>query len=126
MPKFGKKSKRVLDELNEDLQELLSEVIKYVDISLIEGKRSLERQKELKKEGKTKTLDSKHIEGLAVDLAPYPINWEDRENFIYVAGIIKGIAYHLGIPIVWGGDWNNDHNLYDNSFDDLVHFELRY
>ena len=126
MPKFGKKSKRVLGELNEDLQELLNEVIKYVDISLIEGKSSLDRQKELKKLGSTKTLDSKHLTGDAIDLAPYPIDWENRERFIYVAGIIKGIAFDLGIPITWGGDWNGNFDLSDNNFDDLVHFELRY
>lgn len=125
MPRFGKKSKRVLSELNEDLQELLNEVIKYVDISLIEGKRSLDRQKELKKTGATKTLESKHLKGEAIDLAPYPIDWENRERFIYVAGIVKGIAFNLGIPIVWGGDWNNNFDLSDNNFDDLVHFELR-
>ena len=97
-----------------------------MDISLIEGKRSLDRQKELMKLGSTKTLDSKHISGEAVDLAPYPIDWDKRENFIYVAGIVKGIAYNRGIPITWGGDWNRNHDLSDNSFDDLVHFELRY
>jgi len=114
MPYFGTKSKRVLAGLNEDLQELLSEVIKYVDISLIEGIRSLDRQKELKKLGSTKTLKSKHLTGEAID------------NFIYVAGIVKGIAYIMGIPIRWGGDWNENHDLSDNNFDDLVHFELGY
>jgi len=126
MPYFGTKSKRVLAGLNEDLQELLSEVIKYVDISLIEGIRSLDRQKELKKLGSTKTLKSKHLTGEAIDLAPYPIDWDKRENFIYVAGIVKGIAYIMGIPIRWGGDWNENHDLSDNNFDDLVHFELGY
>jgi len=76
MPYFGTKSKRVLAGLNEDLQELLSEVIKYVDISLIEGIRSPDRQKELKKLGSTKTLKSKHLTGEAIDLAPYPIDWD--------------------------------------------------
>ena len=126
MPRYGRKSRRVLEGLNEDLQELLNEVIKYVDVSLIEGKRSLDRQKQLKEDGSTKTLESKHLSGDAVDLAPYPINWKKRENFIYVAGIVKGVAYDLGIPITWGGDWNDNHDLSDNNFDDLVHFELRY
>ncbi len=128
MPHFGTKSKRVLEGLNEDLQELLNEVIKYVDISLIEGYRSAERQANLKKLGKTKTLKSKHLMGEAIDLAPYinGIDWDNRENFIYTAGIVKGFAYQMGIPLRWGGDWNNNHDLSDNSFDDLVHFELDY
>ena len=79
MPRYGRKSRRVLEGLNEDLQELLNEVIKYVDVSLIEGKRSLDRQKQLKEDGSTKTLESKHLSGDAVDLAPYPINWKKRE-----------------------------------------------
>ena len=130
MPRFGKKSKRVLDGLNEDLQELLSEVIKYVDISLIEGIRSLDRQKELKKLGSAKTLKSKHLTGEAVDLAPYPIDWDDEKRFIYVSGIIKGVAFAMGIPIRWGGDWNGDTLLSnrdsEQTFDDLNHFELGY
>ena len=126
MPRFGRKSRRVLEGLNEDLQELLNEVIKYVDVSLIEGKRSLGRQKQLKKDGSTKTLNSKHLKGEAIDLAPYPIDWDDRERFIYISGIVKGIAYQMGIPIIWGGDWNENQDLSDNNFDDLVHFELGY
>tara|TARA_R100000808_G_C2041987_1_gene81195 strand:- start:117 stop:497 length:381 start_codon:yes stop_codon:yes gene_type:complete len=126
MPRFGRKSRRVLEGLNEDLQELLNEVIKYVDVSLIEGKRSLDRQKQLKKDGSTKTLNSKHLKGEAIDLAPYPIDWDDRERFIYISGIVKGIAYQMGIPIIWGGDWNENQDLSDNNFDDLVHFELGY
>ena len=130
MPRFGKKSKRVLSGLNEVLQELLSEVIKYVDISLIEGIRSLDRQKELKELGSSKTLKSKHLTGEAVDLAPFPIDWEDEKRFIYVAGIIKGVAFAMGIPIRWGGDWNGDTLLSnrdsEQTFDDLNHFELGY
>jgi len=28
----------------------------------------------------------------------------------------------MEIPIRWGGDWDRDHCLSDQSFDDLVHF----
>jgi len=101
-----------------------------VDISLIEGIRSLDRQKELKKLGSAKTLESKHLTGEAVDLAPYPIDWDDEKRFIYVAGIIKGVAFAMGIPIRWGGDWNGDTLLSnrdsEQTFDDLNHFELGY
>ena len=61
----------------------------------------------------------------AVDVAPYPIDWSDRERFTYFAGFVKGIASQMGIDIIWGGDWDNDTDLKDNGFDDLVHFELK-
>ena len=61
----------------------------------------------------------------AVDVTPYPVDWEDLDRMNYFAGIVKGIAYIKGIPIRWGGDWNDNTDLKDNSFDDLPHFELR-
>ena len=61
----------------------------------------------------------------AIDVAPYPIDWDDRERMTYFAGYVKGIAMMLGIPIRWGGDWNSNNDLKDNNFDDLPHFELR-
>ena len=126
MPHYGSKSTRVLEGLDEDLQELLNEVIKFIDISLIEGYRSIERQIELKKLGKTKTLKSKHLTGEAFDFAPYNngIDWNNRDNFVYTAGIIKGIACQMGIPLRFGGDWNQNNDLTDNNFDDLCHMEL--
>ena len=126
MPRFGSKSSRVLESLNEDLAELMVEAIKWVDISLIEGKRSSERQAELLNLGATKTLKSKHLTGKAVDFAPYHngIKWDRTENFIYSAGVIKGISNMMGIKIRWGGDWDGDSDLYDNEFDDLCHIEL--
>jgi peptidoglycan L-alanyl-D-glutamate endopeptidase CwlK len=126
--KFGKKSRQVLESLDEDLQLILTEAIKYIDISLIEGKRSKERQKELVKLGKAKTLDSKHVKGQAVDFAPYHkgIDWNNRENFIYYGGILMGIAFSNGIPLRFGGDWNRNGDLRDNNFDDLCHVELDY
>ena len=96
-----------------------------MDVTIIEGLRSEERQKELLKQGKTKTKFSKHIEGKAVDLAPYPIDWNDRDRFHYMGGMIRGIAKQLNVPVRWGGDWDSDGETKDNSFDDLVHVEIK-
>lgn len=60
----------------------------------------------------------------AVDIAPYPIDWNDRERFTYLAGHVKMAAHMLGIKVTWGGDWNNNNEVKDNNFDDLPHFEL--
>jgi peptidoglycan L-alanyl-D-glutamate endopeptidase CwlK len=79
-------------------------------------------------EGKSKTRwpTSKHnaVPSLAVDLVPCPVDWKDRERFILLAGIVIGIAWKLGIPVRWGGDWDGDSNIAEHSFQDLPHFEL--
>jgi peptidoglycan L-alanyl-D-glutamate endopeptidase CwlK len=130
MPKFGKKSKERLIGVDVRLVNLLNTVVKYFDISIIEGLRSQERQDELVKKGASKTKFSKHIEGKAVDIAPYPIDWKSRDDFHYLGGFVLGIANQMGLKIRWGGDWDAS-SLYkgkrttkNNSFDDLVHIEL--
>ena len=96
-----------------------------MDVTIIEGLRSAERQEELLAKGATKVKYSKHMEGKAVDLAPYPIDWKDRDRFHYMGGMVRGIAKQLGYSIRWGGDWDSDGEVKDNGFDDLVHIELR-
>ena len=125
MPKFGKRSKERLRGVDTRLVNVLNELIKIMDVTIIEGLRSKQRQEILLKEGKTKTKFSKHIEGKAVDLAPYPIDWEDRDRFHYMGGMIRGIAKQLNINVRWGGDWDSDGETRDNRFDDLVHVEIR-
>ena len=125
MPKFGKRSKERLRGVDARLVNVLNELIKIMDVTIIEGLRSKQRQEILLKEGKTKTKFSKHIEGKAVDLAPYPIDWEDRDRFHYMGGMIRGIAKQLNINVRWGGDWDSDGETKDNRFDDLVHVEIR-
>lgn len=125
MPKFGKRSKERLRGVDTRLVNVLNELIKIMDVTIIEGLRSKQRQEILLKEGKTKTKFSKHIEGKAVDLAPYPIDWEDRDRFHYMGGMIRGIAKQLNINVRWGGDWDSDGETKDNRFDDLVHVEIK-
>ena len=89
------------------------------------GKRTPERQLELFNAKKSKTLDSKHLTGRAVDVAPYPIDWDDTDRFYHFAGYVFGIAESMGIHLRWGGDWDSDFTFTDQSFHDLPHFELR-
>ena len=124
MPKFGKRSKERLKGVDSRLVNVLNTLIKIMDVTIIEGVRSQERQEELLKKGATKVKYSKHMEGKAVDLAPYPINWEDRERFHYMGGMLRGIGKQMNLKIRWGGDWDSDGEIADNSFDDLVHVEL--
>jgi peptidoglycan L-alanyl-D-glutamate endopeptidase CwlK len=136
MPRLGKRSKTRLEGVDERLVHLLTEVCKYFDITVIEGKRSQERQNELVAQGKSKTKFGKHVLGMAVDIAPYDptvkgkIDWNARDDFHYMGGWVMAMANKLGYKIRWGGDWNassmfkGQRTTKDNSFDDLVHFEL--
>tara|TARA_B100002019_G_scaffold292644_1_gene316497 strand:+ start:2298 stop:2678 length:381 start_codon:yes stop_codon:yes gene_type:complete len=125
MYRFGKKSKARLKGVDPKLVNVLNELIKIMDVTIIEGLRSAERQQELLEKGATKVKYSKHMEGKAVDLAPYPIDWEDRDRFHYMGGMIRGIAKQLNVNVRWGGDWDGDGETKDNGFDDLVHVEIR-
>ena len=130
MPRFGKRSRDRLRGVDIRLVNVLNEVVKYFDITVIEGLRSQARQNELVAQGKSKTKFGKHVQGKAVDIAPYPIDWDARDDFHYLGGFVLGIATQMGLNIRWGGDWSdsslsqNQRTTKDNSFDDLVHFEL--
>lgn len=130
MPKFGKTSQSRLKTCHPDLQLLMLEVIKLYDFSVLEGERTLEQQQKYFKEGKSK-LDginkkSKHQNSpsLAIDIAPYPIDWNDKNRFYYLAGLVMAKASDLGIKIRWGSDWDMDSDFKDQNFYDLPHFEL--
>ena len=130
MPKLGKRSKSRLKGVDSRLINVLNEVCKYFDITVIEGLRSQERQNELVAQGKSKTKFGKHVQGKAVDIAPYPIDWKARDDFHYLGGWMLATANRLGYKVRWGGDWNassqfkGQRTTKDNNFDDLVHFEL--
>ena len=125
MPRFGRRSKQRLKGVDAKLVNVANELIKLMDVTVIEGLRSQERQNELVAQGKSKTKFGKHVQGKALYLAPYPIDWKDRERFHYMGGLIRGIGHSLGIKIRWGGDWDSDGEIKDNAFDDLVHVEIR-
>ena len=129
MPRFGKRSIGRLQTCDQKLQELFYEVVKHFDCSVIEGHRGEERQNKAHAEGKSKLKypNGKHNQtpSIAVDVAPYPIDWSDRDRFHYFSGFVLGIAKQMGMNIRWGGDWNQDTKTKDNKFDDLVHFEIK-
>ena len=125
MYKFGRRSRERMKGIDSRLINVLNELIKMMDVTIIEGLRSAERQEELLAQGATKVKYSKHMEGKAVDIAPYPIDWKDRDRFYYMGGMVRGIAKQLGINIRFGGDWDSDGETKDNQFDDLVHIEIK-
>ncbi|MBI9092461.1 MAG: M15 family metallopeptidase [Desulfobacterium sp.] len=131
MPDYSSKSKQRLATCHPDLQRLFNAVIEAVDCSIIEGHRNRDRQDRFYREGRSKVQwpEGKHNKtpSLAVDAAPYipgkGISWEVKQC-CYFAGMVKIKALELGIAIRWGGDWDNDNDVNDQSFNDLVHFEL--
>jgi peptidoglycan L-alanyl-D-glutamate endopeptidase CwlK len=86
--------------------------------AVIEGMRTFERQKWLLKEKKTTTLNSRHLTGHAIDIAPVvngKVSW-DWKDFHSLETAMKRTSREKGIPIEWGGDWK--------SFKDGAHWQL--
>ena len=129
MPKFGKRSLSALSTCDKRLQDIFNEVIKYVDCSVLEGHRDEIRQNKLFAEGATKVKfpNGRHnsLPSRAVDVTPYPVDWDDRERQTLFAGFVIGIAASMGHKLRWGGDWDQDFKVMDNKFDDFPHFELK-
>lgn len=61
---------------------------------------------------------------MAVDVAPYPIDFEDLNRFRYFAGFVMGVAAAVGVGLRNGLDWDNDTEVKDNKFNDFCHFQL--
>lgn len=117
---FGLTSKAKLSSVHKDLQKVFYAAITNspYDFSITEGLRSLDRQKELVAAGKSKTLNSRHLTGHAVDfciLIEGKASWEVAK-YKEVANHIKATAKELNIPVVCGVDWK--------GFVDAVHIEL--
>lgn len=138
MATFSQRSLKALATAHPHLQMLFQEVVRRYDCTVLEGKRTEEQQKKNVEKGVSKTMNSKHVypldaPALAVDVAPYPLTWPNKDSkhyikevaqFYHFGGYVKGVAERLGLKIRWGGDWDGDLVLIDQTFDDLVHFEL--
>ena len=108
--KLVTKSLQRLDGVHPDLVRVVKRAIELstVDFGVIEGLRTQERQAELFAQKATKTMNSRHITGHAVDLAPF-IGGQPRWDwplFYPLADAVKKAAIELKVPIVWGGVWD--------------------
>lgn len=154
MGKYGPSSEGHLAQLHPDLVRVLRAVVAGFDNQIRDGARTPDEQRQNVARGVSKTLDSKHVVGPglrdlsdAVDTYPYPIRlpkpptWlggllpssraelsayiKDLARFYYFGGYVLGTADQLGVPLRWGGDWNGNREVNDQTFDDLPHFERR-
>lgn len=132
MPVFSPRSKFHLDQCHDDLRRIAIEVLKYMDIAVIEGRRDESKQREMVKNGLSQ-LDYPHSKhnltpSAAVHFAPVPVNLSNAHKniarFYVMAGVVLTVAKQLNINIRWGGDWDGDGDFSDQTFDDLMHFEL--
>lgn len=128
--RYSPNSQKNLDSCHSELQELFRDVLKVADHSIICGHRTQADQFALFNEGKSKVRLSKHnaIPSRAVDVIPYPIkdNWDDdRDKIIVFSKLVLAIAEYKGIAIRWGGDWDGDGDMTDQTFNDFVHYELK-
>lgn len=128
---FGGKSLNMLTGVHPDLVAVIHRAMdkQIMDFSVLEGVRTLERQKALVAAGASQTLNSKHLiqsDGYshAVDIAPHPLNWKDTGRFYVLNGIVRSCAVELGVNIRTGADWDNDGEVLDQTFIDLPHVEM--
>lgn len=128
MPRFSDISLKRLATADERLQRIFATVIQRFDHAILEGHRDREAQDAAFARGQSKVHwpNSPHNSepSRAIDAAPYPIDWKDRERFTLFAGYVLGVADGMGVKLRWGGDWDQDTQVKDNSFDDLCHFEI--
>jgi peptidoglycan L-alanyl-D-glutamate endopeptidase CwlK len=117
---LGSRSLSRLEGVHPDLVRVVKKAaaLSDLDFTVLEGLRTLDRQRKLLAQGASKTLNSRHITGHAVDLAPLidgKVSW-DWPLYHRLAKIIKAAAVDENVPITWGGDWR--------TFKDGPHWEL--
>lgn len=118
--KLSQRSLSRLQGVDKRLVDVVKRAIEIteVDFGVTEGIRTKERQEQLVAEGKSQTMNSKHLRGMAVDVVAYvdgKVTW-DKDYYHIIAKAFKQAAKELNVPIRWGGDFK--------SFFDGPHFEL--
>ena len=117
---LGTRSKANLQGVHPDLVKVVQRAIQITDqdFTVIEGLRDIKRQEELLRKGATQTMNSRHLTGHAVDVAPWvngQISW-DWKYYPEMAKAMKDAAKELKVDLEWGGNWK--------SFKDGPHFQL--
>jgi peptidoglycan L-alanyl-D-glutamate endopeptidase CwlK len=118
--RLGNRSKERLEGVHPDLVAVVERAIGLtkIDFTVLEGMRTLDRQKKLVEKGASTTLNSRHLTGHAVDLGAYvdgEVRW-DWPLYHKIAKAMKQAALELKVDMDWGGDWK--------SFPDGPHYQL--
>lgn len=114
------RTERNLKGVHPDLVKVVRKAfaMAQVDPVITEGLRTKARQQELFRQGATRTMNSRHLDGHAVDVAFIiggKVRW-DWPLYKSFADVMKAAAKAVNVPIEWGGDWK--------TFKDGPHFQL--
>ena len=133
---LGQRSLSRLEGVHPDLVRVVKKAaaLSSLDFTVLEGLRTKERQKQLMDLGATKTMNSRHLTGHAVDLAPMvggTVRW-DWPLYHQLAEIVRSASVSENVPIRWGGTWKLlsaingpiTAKVLSRSFPDGPHFEL--
>lgn len=106
---FSTRSYRKMDGVHSELIAIASRAlaVSEVDFGISEGLRTKERQRRLVNSGASKTMNSYHITGHAIDVAAYvdgELRW-DWPLYDTIAEAMRQGALELGIQLTWGGAW---------------------
>ena len=119
--KLSELSKKRLEGVDERLTAIVIECAKRCPFpfNVAEGQRSEAQQREYVRQGKSRTMKSKHLIGKAVDLYPLTMNRKavDWTRFEDLAKVMFQVAGEMDVKLVWGGNWK--------TFVDKCHFELK-
>ena len=123
--KLSKRSLSRLEGVNSDLGDIVKKAIKIttVDFGVVQGLRTIEEQKALVAKGASKTMKSKHLDGLAVDLMAYVDNRASWELSLYdeIADAMRQAAIDKGVGIRWGAAWTvKDVRLWNGSMEEAM------
>jgi peptidoglycan L-alanyl-D-glutamate endopeptidase CwlK len=106
------RDRKRLAGVHPDLVRVVERARRDVEFYVAEGVRSIERQRELVAKGVSKTMDSRHITGHAVDLYPVsdvPVPAMTARDLAPVVSAMKRAAHAECVPMVHGADWGWDH-----------------
>jgi len=131
MPAFGNASMGHLLTCVMPLRILAFKVVTKFDCSVVWGRRGKEAQDHAFKMGWTKKTWPNSVHNVeppelskAIDLVPFPIDWNDEPRLYYFSGYVRGIAEEMGIKLRYGADWDGDYNINDQVLRDPCHFEF--
>lgn len=117
---WSQRSRRSLAGVHPDLVRVAFRALEIspLDFVVTQGLRTLDQQRSMVRSGASRTMNSRHLTGHAIDIAALvdgEVRW-DWPLYPRIAAAFKRASAELDVPIVWGGDWK--------SLRDGPHFEL--
>ena len=144
--KYSTASKVNLSGVTKRLREVYEIAIEVVDLTIVDGIRTMAEQLQNLRNGASQTLESRHLPqppdnlSNAVDAVVFPVQWELLEagfnavkkvdpslkvlEHFHAMGVVKGIAHMKGVPLRQGFDWNQNGQFEDQTFEDMPHSEI--